>query len=88
MLKESNLLILKAIHGTYTRTKKKRRVHIMCNDYFIAWPRILNIGQIDISFTVVVFLIIVTKIEWNFVNLFNKYEIVTKNRMKLCQLVQ
>ena len=33
----------------YTNTKKKCQVHRICNKYFIAWPRIMNVGQIDIS---------------------------------------
>ena len=37
----------------YTRTKKKHRVHRnMQHDYFIAWPRITKIGQIDVLFAV------------------------------------
>ena len=31
----------------FTRTKKKRRVHKICNIYFSAWPRIMKIGQIE-----------------------------------------
>ena len=33
-------------------TKKKRRVHKICNVYSIAWPRIMKISQIDVFVTV------------------------------------
>ena len=35
----------------YTRTKKERQVHVICN-IIIAWPRILKMGQIDVLFIV------------------------------------
>lgn len=40
--------IIWALFLKYTRTKKKRRVHKICNTYFIAWPKIMKIGQIYI----------------------------------------
>ena len=36
----------------YTMIKKKHQVHGIFNKYFIAWPRIMNAGQIDILFIV------------------------------------
>ena len=31
----------------YTRRKKKRKVHKICNIHSIAWPRIMKIGLIE-----------------------------------------
>ena len=32
----------------YTRMKKKCATHRICNKHFIVYPKIMNIGQIDI----------------------------------------
>ena len=50
--KKKTNLVISSVSRKYTETKKKRRVHKICNIYFIAWARILKIGQFDVLLAV------------------------------------
>ena len=53
-MRQNEYLLSEGLNVTVLQTMctRKRRVHKVCNIYFIAWPKIMKISQIYVLFTV------------------------------------